>query len=139
MEKSIELDATLENWKSVKNFLKEILVEKNCSRDDERTLQMAIEEIYCNIVNYAYAPHVGKVKIVGHFENDECVIILQFIDEGKPFNPLEKDEPDFTIAPEDREVGGFGIFIVREMVDNMSYEYKDRKNILTLKKNLAKG
>lgn len=138
MEKSIELDATLENWETVKNFLKKMLAEKNFSRDDERSLQMAIEEIYCNIVNYAYAPHVGRVKIVGNFENDECGIILQFIDEGKPFNPLEKDAPDFTIAHEDREVGGLGIFIVREMVDDMSYEYTDGKNILTLKKILAK-
>ena len=138
MKKELELDATLENWDNVKKFVKEMLEETHCKRDDERTLQMAIEEIYINIVNYAYAPNVGKVNIVGIFENDEYSIILQFIDEGKPFNPLEMDDPDFSIATEDREVGGFGIFIVREMVDDISYEYKDGKNILTVKKNLTK-
>ena len=53
-----------------------------------------------------------------------------------PYNPLEKDDPDVTLSVEDREIGGLGIFMVKKSMDDMYYEYKDGKNILTLMKKL---
>jgi anti-sigma regulatory factor (Ser/Thr protein kinase) len=138
MVNELEIDATLENLKSVNEFIKKILNENKCSKRDEMSLKMAIEEIYINIVNYAYTPNIGKVKINSEVKNDKFSIVLNFIDEGKPFNPLEQDEPDFDLDVEGRDAGGFGIFIVKDKVDDISYEYKDGKNILTIKKNLTK-
>ena len=67
-------------------------------------------------------------------ENGE--VALKFEDEGVPYNPLEKDDPDVTLSVEDREIGGLGIFMVKKSMDDMYYEYKDGKNILTLMKKL---
>jgi len=138
MVNELELDATLENLKPVNDFIKSIVKEYKCSRRDELSLKMAIEEIYINIVNYAYAPNIGKVKINSEINQNKFSIVLKFIDEGKPFNPLEQADPDFNLDAEDRQAGGFGIFIIKDKVDDISYEYKDGKNILTVKKNLTK-
>ena len=54
-----------------------------------------------------------------------------------PYNPLEKDDPDTTLSAEDRKIGGLGIFLVKKSMDDMRYEFKDGKNILTLVKKLA--
>ena len=61
---------------------------------------------------------------------------LQFKDNGKPYNPLEAEEPDITASAEDRSIGGLGIFMVKKMLDNVEYSYVDNYNILTLTKNL---
>ena len=58
------------------------------------------------------------------------------MDKGKPFNPLEAEEPDLELSGEDRPIGGLGIFLVQSTMDDLSYEYKDEQNILTLKKTL---
>ena len=59
---------------------------------------------------------------------------LTFIDKGIPYNPLENKDPDVTLDIEKRKIGGLGIFLVKEMMDEVSYEYADGKNILKLKK-----
>ena len=139
MREELELDATVENLENVNDFLSQLLQEESYNRKDKQGLEMAVEEIYVNIASYAYAPHVGKVKIKGEAEPDGCNIVLQFVDEGKPFNPLEQDEPDFSIPVEERRVGGLGIFIVKAKMDDVKYEYKDGKNILTIRKKLTKA
>ena len=53
-----------------------------------------------------------------------------------PYDPLAKDDPDVTLSAEDRQIGGLGIFLTKKLMDDMSYEYKDGKNILTLRKNV---
>ena len=65
-------------------------------------------------------------------KKDFSSAILTFIDEGKPYNPLEAKEPDVELEGELRPIGGLGIFLVRNLMDDMLYEYKDRRNILTL-------
>ena len=55
-----------------------------------------------------------------------------FCDNGKPYNPLDAKEPDMTGTAEDRAIGGLGIFMVRKMMDNVEYMYKDGQNVLTL-------
>ena len=69
-------------------------------------------------------------------EEDPLAVILTFIDKGKPYDPLAKEDPDVTLAAEDRQIGGLGIFMVKKSMDNVSYEYNEGRNVLTLKKNL---
>ena len=59
-------------------------------------------------------------------------IVIEIGDNGKPYNPLDAKEPDITASAEERTIGGLGIFMVRKMMDNVEYMYKDGQNVLTL-------
>ena len=59
-------------------------------------------------------------------------------DSGVPFNPLERENPDVTLGAEEREIGGLGIFLSKKYTDSIKYEYRDKKNVLTFTKNIAK-
>jgi anti-sigma regulatory factor (Ser/Thr protein kinase) len=95
-----------------------------------------VEEVYVNIAHYAYNPEIGGVTIRVQIEEEPLEIILTFIDKGKPYDPLAKEDPDVTLAVEDRQIGGLGIFMVKKSMDNISYEYNEGRNILTLKRKL---
>ena len=66
-------------------------------------------------------------------DNSNNEITLKFEDEGSPYNPLEKPDPDITLPPEERPLGGLGIFMVKEMAKDISYERNKNRNILTIK------
>lgn len=103
--------------------------------DDMTTMQMnlAIEEAVVNVMNYAYPEGTKGFVDITSMSDDEY---LQFVisDNGKPFDPTTKEEVDTTLPVEKRRIGGLGIFLVRKMMDNVKYEYKDGQNILTLRK-----
>lgn len=103
--------------------------------DEMITMQMnlAIEEAVVNVMNYAYPEGTKGYVDITAMSDDEC---LQFVisDSGKPFDPTTKEEVDTTLPVDERRIGGLGIFLVRRMMDNVKYEYKDGQNILTLKK-----
>ena len=88
---------------------------------------------FCNTfqIHFSFL-HSVQVEIKNFPERLE----LTFIDKGIPYNPLENKDPDVTLDIEKRKIGGLGIFLVKEMMDEVSYEYADGKNILKLKKNL---
>ena len=93
-------------------------------------LNVCSEEVYVNIVSYAYPNQEGTVEVSINKINNE--IILNFVDFGFPYNPLEKPDPDITLSLEERQLGGLGIFMVKEIAKNVIYERKDDKNILTI-------
>ena len=104
------------------------------SADDVwRKLSVVVEELVLNIVDYANSDYLD-VEII----RDEKSITLRFHDGGIPFNPLEKEEPDFTIPLEDRKIGGLGIFMVTKYMDTVTYERTGEENILTVRKNVKK-
>ncbi len=94
---------------------------------------VALEEIFINIVNYAYPGKEGSVDI--SLRTDSNAIEVRFIDSGIPYNPLEQEAPDTSLNAQDRQIGGLGIFIVRNTMDSMEYSFENGKNILTIKKN----
>lgn len=96
-------------------------------------LSVVVEELVLNIVDYANSDYLD-VEII----RDEKSITLRFHDGGIPFNPLEKEEPDFTIPLEDRKIGGLGIFMVTKYMDTVTYERTGEENILTVRKNVKK-
>lgn len=96
-------------------------------------LSVVVEELVLNIVDYANSDYLD-VEII----RDEKSITLRFHDGGIPFNPLEKEEPDFTIPLEDRKIGGLGIFMVIKYMDTVTYERTGEENILTVRKNVKK-
>ena len=121
----------------VTEFVNEVLEEKDCPLKVQMQLDVAIDEIFGNIAYYAYGKGSGNATIQIEMEDNPPKITLIFIDQGIPYNPLENKDPDITLDIEDREIGGLGIFLVKKTMDELSYEYVDGQNILTMKKELA--
>lgn len=105
------------------------------SSRDITMINTALEEVFVNVAKYAY-DEKGTVEV--SLSNDKSKVIFVFRDSGKPFNPLEKADPNINASSDEREIGGLGIFMVKKIMDEVHYEYKDNKNVLTLiKKRLA--
>ena len=132
--KDITVDATLDNLEVVQNFVSEELETQGCSMKVMMQIEIAVEEIYVNIVHYAYNPEIGKATIRCEVTDDPMQVIIQFLDSGVPFDPLAKKDADITLSAEEREIGGLGIFMVKQSMDEVSYEYTEGKNVLTIRK-----
>ncbi len=101
------------------------------SKRDIIMINTALEEVFVNVAKYAYED-TGEVEV--SLSNDKNRVTFVFRDSGKPFNPLTKEDPNITAKSEEREVGGLGIYMVKNIMDETSYEYKDGHNVLTLVK-----
>ncbi len=132
--KSITVEAVIQNVETVTEFVNAVLEENDCPAKVQMRIDVAIDEIFGNIAYYAYGNSCGNVTIQIEIEKDLPGIVLTFIDQGMPYNPLENKEPDITLDIEEREIGGLGIFLVKKTMDALSYEYVDGQNVLTLKK-----
>lgn len=129
--KELVLEAKIENLDAVIYFVNEELENAGCSLKLQTQISIAIEEVFVNIAHYAYNPKVGYA-IIRVFVSEE--VIIEFEDNGAPYNPLEKDDPDITKSVEEREIGGLGIFMVKNIMDTVEYRHEESKNILSIKK-----
>lgn len=134
--REITLDATIENIAEVTAFVDEQLEKVECPVKVQMQINICIDELFGNIAHYAYPEGVGKATVQFKMQDEPKMAVLTFIDSGIPYNPLEKEDPDITLALEDRAVGGLGIFMVKKSVDEIFYEYREGENILTIKKRL---
>ena len=127
-------DATVDQLDEVLAFVADQLEVLDCPPKHRIQIEVAVEEVFVNIVSYAYKPGSGTADItVEAFEKPKDVEIT-FKDTGVPFNPLAKQDPDISLSADDRQIGGLGIFMVKKTMDGMRYEYRDRQNILTIRK-----
>lgn len=134
--KEITIKACLENISVVTDFIDEQLEELNCPIKAQTQINIAIDELFGNIVNYAYSPKEGEAIVRIEIEKNPLSVIITFIDNGVPFDPLSAKIPDISLSAEERDVGGLGIFLVRKSMNEISYEYKNGHNILKIKKNI---
>ena len=130
----IEVEATDANIPTVLAFLDGRLEEAGCPMKLQMQIDLAVEEIFVNIAHYAYEPATGKAKIACDIFEDPRYVQIRFTDSGIPYDPLQHEDPDVTLSAEERQIGGLGIYLVKQAMDDVQYEYKDGKNILTLKK-----
>ena len=104
-------------------------------------INIAIEELFVNIANYAYEKdndnNLVDISINVDLENKN--IVITFVDSGAKFNPITKEDPCIDLPAEERKVGGLGIYIVKKTVDKIDYKYIDNKNVLTIEKSYEKG
>ena len=126
---AITVNPTMETVSQIAAFVEEEMEKLEISPKISMKLMIAVDEIYSNIIRYSGASE-ATIKI----EKTEKELHLWFIDNGKPYNPLDAEEPDITKSSEDRKIGGLGIFMVRKMLNNVEYKYIDGKNILKLTK-----
>ena len=114
------------------DFLSEKLNEWEISPALAHKAQIAVDEIYSNIVYYSGA----REATLTLQKEEEGQLTLIFEDDGVPYNPTTAKEPDVTLSAEEREIGGLGIFMVKKTMDEITYEYKDGQNILRIRKDL---
>ena len=129
-EKKFESFATPINYKKLYTWLHEVCDEWNLDKDLSAKIDMCAEEIYANIQFYAYDDDKGMLEVC--LTRNKDGVRMTFQDSGVAYNPLEKPDPDITLPPEDRPIGGLGIFMVKQMTKELLYERIDDKNVLTL-------
>ena len=132
----LTIAATVENIEAVTDFVNEQLEALDCPMKAQMQIDIAIDELFGNIAHYAYNPEIGQATVRVEVIEDPLAVTITFIDNGVPYDPLAKEDPDTTLSIEDREIGGLGIYMVKKSMDDITYEYKNGQNILTIKKNL---
>ena len=147
----LKVEASKDNLESVLEFVKKELEWYNLFGEVLGDIIVATEEIFVNIANYAYNPEErGGVEIsvqlsppdvppggfVGKEPTDSSMgkVVISFTDNGSPFSPLERADPDLDLPLAEREIGGLGVFMVKKLMDKVDYCYLDNKNILTITK-----
>ena len=120
----------------VLGFVEETLESYECSMKNQTAICVAIEEVFVNVASYAYGEGSGDVTLDIGFDEANRDVTFRLIDQGVPFDPLQKPDPDITLSIEERQVGGLGIFIVKKTMDTVHYAYEDGKNILTMIKKI---
>ncbi|MEW6264631.1 MAG: ATP-binding protein [Thermodesulfobacteriota bacterium] len=94
-------------------------------------IELALEEAIVNIIRHAYAGAKGPVNLTGRAEMDQSLVI-EISDQGQPFNLLALPEPDLTSDLARRPIGGLGVHFIRRIADQVRYERKSDRNVLTL-------
>jgi len=128
-----KIPAKLENLESMLQFIRNGAEQQGFSGKEINKIQVAAEEALVNVISYAYPDDGGDVEIRCNAKGAEGLVI-EIIDWGIPFDPLSLSEPDIEAPPEEREVGGLGIHIMRNIMDEVSYKREGDRNILTLVK-----
>lgn len=131
------VDAEIKNLTEIIDFIDDLLDRNSATIAAKSQIDVAVDEIFSNIAFYAYPKgQIGKAKVsvIMNENNDEMTIIFE--DRGKPYNPLEKEDPDTSLSLEEKSIGGLGIFIVKKTMDSMEYENVNGHNVLTLKKKI---
>ncbi len=131
--KELYIDAIVENLDAVLSFVEESLEESDCPMKLMTQINIAIEEVFVNIAHYAYSQDVGGVNIRVIVDDD---IRIEFEDHGIAYNPLEREDPNIALDAEARAIGGLGIFMVKKMMDEVTYARDGHKNILMIRKTI---
>ena len=135
MEKSIILANDISEISRLYEFVEEVGNDFELSPDIVFNLNLVIEEAVVNIINYAY-PKEEHESIYLSARMHEGSIVLVLTDTGKEFDPTAAPEADVTLSANDRQIGGLGIFLIRQIMNEVKYERIEGKNVLTLEKKL---
>ena len=130
----ITVAAEVKNVSLVTEFIEKKLASLSCGLKTQTQIDIAVDEIFSNIANYAYPEEKGNVTIRVRTDKLNNEITITFIDEGMPYDPLQAEAPDTTLSADKRDIGGLGIFLIRKTMDEVLYDYQDGKNILTIRK-----
>ena len=134
--KELVITAEVKNLDEVMAFVDAFLEEAGCPMKTQMQIDLAVEEIFVNIASYAYAPKTGLATI--RLEPADCgdAVTIVMIDQGIPYDPLSKADPDITLSADERQIGGLGILLTKKNMDDVKYEYANGSNVLTLKKTI---
>ena len=128
----LRLQANDDNLSAVNAFVEEQLEANECPMKASMQMMIALEELFVNVAHYAYGEGEGMVTV--QVDKQEDLLLVRLIDEGRPFDPLAKADPNITLSAEERQIGGLGIYMVKKTMDVFTYTREDGKNIVTFGK-----
>ena len=135
MKKEIVINNQIEELERLAIFVEEVADELGLDPELTMNLNLALEEVVSNVILYAYPREMGeKITIMAQCNNQNLVFTIT--DKGKEFDPTKVEEADVTLSAEDRQIGGLGIFLVKNIMNEVTYQRLEGKNVLTLKKNI---
>ena len=128
--------AKVESLSDVLGFVDRTLESYACPMKIQTAICVAIEEVFVNVAHYAYGDGEGDMTLAIGFDETNGTLTFRMTDNGVPFDPLQKPDPDITLSAEEREIGGLGIFIAKKTMNSITYAYENGKNILTMMKKI---
>ena len=134
--KTLKLTAEVDRIDDVLAFINAELENHDVPIKTIMQIDIAVEELFVNIAHYAYNPEIGEATVTVDVEEAPPCAVIRFIDSGKPYDPLSREDPDVTLGVEERQVGGLGIYMVKKSMDEVAYAREDGQNILTIRKML---
>ena len=136
MRKEICIKNKVSELEKVAQFVEEIGEELGLSMELQMNLNLVMEEMVTNVIFYAYPQdEEADIELLAKSDGKELTFVLS--DQGKEFDPTAKEDTDLDVNPADRELGGMGIFIVKNIMNKVTYQRLDGKNLLTMTKGIA--
>jgi serine/threonine-protein kinase RsbW len=135
MEKEISIKNRMDELVRVNQFIEEIGEELGLDMELQMNLNLVIEEMVVNVISYAYPKGTeANIELKAESKGKELTFVLS--DRGREFDPTMKADPDTDVNPVDRDLGGMGIFIVKNIMNEVTYQRLEGKNLLTMKKDI---
>jgi anti-sigma regulatory factor (Ser/Thr protein kinase) len=128
--------AGVKSLDAVQDFAGNLMKEAGVACEAARRVALAVEEVFVNIALYAYQESEAGGEVTVRCGVGPEIVSLEFADEGSPFNPLERGDPDITLGAGEREPGGLGLFIVKKIMDVVEYRREGEKNVLRMRKHV---
>jgi anti-sigma regulatory factor (Ser/Thr protein kinase) len=135
-QQALAVEARADNLAAVQAFIAARLEQAGIAPAVCQQLHIVVEEIYTNIVKYAYPDRPGAVAVVWRLAAPEGRLILEFRDKGVPYDPWARPDPDISLSAEKRGIGGLGLFMVKKLMDAVDYRYEGGENVVILEKRL---
>ena len=134
---SLVMENKIEESAKLPSFINEIGKHAKLDEASNGAINLAVEEAVVNSIMYAYPEgKYGEVKLTATVDSKEKTITFVLSDHGIEFNPLAAPEADTTLGVEEREIGGLGIFLVKQLMDKIEYKRNGDENVLTMTKNI---
>ena len=137
--KRVKMPATIDSLEDMLDYIINGLSGIEADKKLINQIRLSCEEVLVNVISYAYQDTAGYVEITCEISKDKGEVFIQFVDEGMPYNPLLNTDPDIDAPIEDRSIGGLGVYLYKTIMDKVTYERKDEKNILTFIKKLERN
>ena len=135
MKKKLTLKNQVGELERVNQFVEEIGEELNLDLELQMNLNLVMEEMVSNVIFYAYPEgKTAEIELLAESNGKELTFVLS--DQGKEFDPTLKDDANPDVNPAEREIGGMGIFIVKNIMNEVTYQRLEGKNLLTMKKSI---
>lgn len=131
------VNAVVENIPAITDFVNHQLETYRCPLKTQYEIDIAIDEIVSNVARYAYNGEKGDITVQLEWKQSPLTIVITFVDDGIAYDPLRQKAPDITLSAQERSVGGLGIFMVKNMMDEVRYERREDQNILSLYKKIT--
>ena len=129
-------EATADSLPEAMSFVEELLEQHDAGIKASMAITVALEEMFINIVHYAYPDSTGEIEMDIDFDGDDIIIHLK--DNGIEFDPMAKEDPDITLSAEDRQIGGLGIYMVKKSMDHCEYHRENDVNHFMMRRNIFK-